>query len=724
MNLDKTPISGRLLFDGGRFCLLSDKVECEGGGVILIKEDGSIVNKTGNSEKIWKPRKPAEGMPVYAGSFPVLNAVYDLALQELDECKNPDGTFSTGKEWNTIWTRDTAYSTYLGLSFVDSGACRKTLEKRIAVNGEIEQDTGTGGSWPVSTDRVIWGIAAWEVYLMDGDHDWLSMACHTLEETCLHDDLVVCDLVGLMRGESSFLDWREQSYPEWMTPSDIAESVALSTMVLHRKARAVLYEMYTELGRLERADYWRDQGEKLDLMIERLFWVPLQGIYGQFIYGRGYPVLSERVDNLGEALCVLFDVARGERAKQVVANMPRCPMGIPCFYPLKNGGGPAYHNDAVWPLVEGAYVMAAAKVRNGDAVMAGLASLTRLALCCGTNKENVHIHTGGDEGLVSSSDRQLWSIAAVLGSFYKGLFGIGVCVNELLFTPCVPDSLKGRHELKGLVWRDLTFDLVLDGSGSEILSCTINGKEALPVLSCSCNGHYTVEIVLGRQTGAGGSVRQVSVAYDLPVPAWGVPGVDLAWNPVEGADYYRVYRNGVPIAQTEETVYVPLYPKNHCHYQVMAVSLDGRESFLNEPHEYVPNNARVETRPSGLSGDDVWVSRIENSSGASFHDIMIARDGVYRVDAYYANGTGSLRDGNTCALRSLFLNGERAGSIIMPHLGEPGQWDHLGYSSGLEIFMSRGVYKVEMSYQVEDENINYFVNTSLIKNLRFTRIGD
>ena len=44
--------------------------------------------------------------------------------------------------------------------------------------------------------------------------------------------------LGLYRGETSFLDWREQTYPAWTRDNVvfIAQSFALSTNVLHYEA--------------------------------------------------------------------------------------------------------------------------------------------------------------------------------------------------------------------------------------------------------------------------------------------------------------------------------------------------------------------------------------------------------------------------------------------------------------------------------------------------------
>lgn len=74
----------------------------------------------------------------------------------------------------------------------------------------------------------------------------------------------------------------------------------------------------------------------------------------------------------------------------------------------------------------------------------------------------------------------------------------------------------------------------------------------------------------------------------------------------------------------------------------------------------------METRPCGLSGDEVWFSRVTESPDALCYNVNIDKPGVYRVDAFFANGTYDVSDGNTCALRSLYLNGRRAGTLAFP----------------------------------------------------------
>lgn len=47
---------------------------------------------------------------------------------------------------------------------------------KVDEDGRIIQDTGTGGSWPVSTDRMAWALAAWELYCVTGERSWLRTA--------------------------------------------------------------------------------------------------------------------------------------------------------------------------------------------------------------------------------------------------------------------------------------------------------------------------------------------------------------------------------------------------------------------------------------------------------------------------------------------------------------------------------------------------------------------
>lgn len=215
-------------------------------------------------------------------------------------------------------------------------------------------------------------------------------------------------------------------------------------------------------------------------MIEKFFRIPGSDLYGQYLYGRGYPVLSEKVDSLGNMLCVLLGHAHGAHAARMVAALPHCVYGIPCFHPQMPGRRGSVSQPGTWPFLEGYYAQAAAATGNECGLALALACMVRAALLCGTNKENLLLETGLDEGLLLSSDSQLWSIAGMLGGFYKGLFGLRVSPDSLEFRPCIPDSFAGVHELSGLQYRGMTVDARVSGQGRRIVRCRINGQGCGP----------------------------------------------------------------------------------------------------------------------------------------------------------------------------------------------------------------------------------------------------
>ena len=161
-----------------------------------------------------------------------------------------------------VWTRDVSYSSVLALAIVAPDAVRKSLVAKVDSAGRIIQDTGTGGSWPVSTDRMTWALAAWELYAVTGDRDWLRRAYDVIRRSAEADLHAIVDPeTGLALGETSFMDWREQSYPRWMEPRDIARSAAIGTNTVHYATYRILAEMAEALG--EPSTRWRETADRL-----------------------------------------------------------------------------------------------------------------------------------------------------------------------------------------------------------------------------------------------------------------------------------------------------------------------------------------------------------------------------------------------------------------------------------------------------------------------------
>lgn len=220
----------------------------------------------------------------------------------------------------------------------------------------------------MSSDRVVWAMAAWEIYKVTGDKSMLDEAIAAIENT-LNDDMRVVwnDTYKLMQGEQSYLDWREQTYPKWMQPKDIYESMCLGTNVMFAEAFKVRDAMIAESPDNNTIPMWLGIDKEIANSINNNLWIPNMGYYSEYLYGGVYPIQSQTVDNLGQALAIIFGVANQEMARSIISKTPYTPYGISSVYPQQPDTKP-YHNDAVWPFVQAYWNIAAAKAGNMAAV--------------------------------------------------------------------------------------------------------------------------------------------------------------------------------------------------------------------------------------------------------------------------------------------------------------------------------------------------------------------
>ncbi|HEY8972308.1 MAG TPA: hypothetical protein VIM64_24555, partial [Puia sp.] len=223
----------------------------------------------------WELSKDIAAFPRYRSPFPISDALYNLSLEEMCRAVEQDSTFRTGKEWAGVWTRDVSYSIILSMAYMQPAVAMNSLLRKVNGKGRIIQDTGTGGAWPCSTDRMIWAVAAWEIYLATGDEDWLRTAYRVIKNSMEDDDHIAYDRVtGLVMGESSFLDWREQTYPRWMQPADIFQSECLGTNAVHFRANEVLSKMAHLLHDEVTAQKRAAVAEQIRRGINRYLWLP------------------------------------------------------------------------------------------------------------------------------------------------------------------------------------------------------------------------------------------------------------------------------------------------------------------------------------------------------------------------------------------------------------------------------------------------------------------
>jgi hypothetical protein len=730
------------------------------------------------------------GWPAISTKNDMFDALYALAMEEVRQCSvsaiqdgayndghpiqcPPGGCFETGRLWTFAWTRDTAYAVDLGLAALDPTRSRNTLELKLSElrsggGSQLVQDTGSGGSYPVSSDRVVWAIGAWQTlkFLSGTERDeFLNAAFEGVRNTIEHDRQVVFDQsLGLYRGEQSFLDWREQSYPLW-TANDTVQihmSKALSTNVGHLRLLEIGSEMAAELGETGLAETYQTWADDLRATLDTTMYQQGSGMYSTFITTFLDPAPAAHFDLLGSSFAVLAEVGSVERLRSVVEGYPHLPKGPPVIWPQQKEI-PIYHNRGIWPFVTAYMIRAARKVRNDAVVGHDVRSLMRGAALNLSNMENFEVVSGlawYDDGPYSgpvvNSQRQLWSVAGYVSMVHDVMFGLEATQTGIRFEPYITRDLRNdlfsgaeTLVLNGFPYagRTITVVVELPETSSEetgaysVGETRLNGEpvtgEITPDMLESEN---LVEITLSDDPDPGSSMTLVEDTSDyrtlfgpfaptisdvsesgghlqVTFAGGGEPASEIAFN---------IYRDGVQVASDlpgDTTVWTdpdttPSSP-SHCYTVEAYFLLSGNTSQRAKPFCYWGvGYDRIATIPAG-DFDTVGGTYVLNHGrhhyegwGEPDHTITIhgfspSFTGPHLLQTVYGNGAGPISTGITCAVKRITVqeqNGPVVGSgfLVMPHLGT---WDAWTGSNFVRVELdSSKTYDIVISH--DDATIN------------------
>ncbi len=711
----------------------------DGDGIFETK---LVLNAKSDLKKIdtvWKLTKDIAAFPQYQSSHVIADAIYNMSLEEMEKAVEKDSTLRTGAEWAGVWTRDVSYSIILSMAYMQPQVAKNSLRRKVNKRKRIIQDTGTGGAWPISTDRMIWAVAAWEIYLATGDEDWMKEAYEIIKNS-LEDDYKVCydKETGMVKGESSFLDWREQTYPKDFGGSLIFESQCLGTNAAHYQANRVAAKMAGIQGDSSAANLFNSMAEKIRTGINTYLWQEEKGYYGQYIYGQFYKPLSSKSEALGEALSVIFDIADEERQQRVVASTPVVDFGIPCIYP-QIPGIPPYHNNGIWPFVQTFWLWAGAKVGNEQSVMESIAAIYRPSALFLTNKENFVAQNGDFSGTVINSSNMLWSLSGNISLVHKVLFGIRFTENGLAFKPFVPSKLKGERTLKNFSYRNAVLDIELSGYGDKIAAISIDGKELENgLITADLTGKHSIKIILNNEFSHQGKINKVENRFSVatPYPNFDAHATDTtgnisySWYRVEGAVAYEIFRDGKFYKSTKDTL-ITMDSTDLHKYHVRVIDKMGEHSFFThimfqsnpgyKIYQMVEaeNVAPFSTFPSkGFHGEG-FIEISKGSNRVVNFEVEIKEGGLYAINFKYANGNGPINTENKCAIRSIYVNDSLTGAVVFPQLGT-NEWSAWGYSNTTSCRFKVG--KQILSLRMEDwnENMNGEINQALIDFMSIT----
>ena len=676
------------------------------------------------------------------------DALFALTMKELDQLavsEIKDGNynynnpikaevFETGAKWHYVWTRDLAYAADLSLALMNPtrvqnglnfklSAFRETTEQQY--DGEqIVQDTGTGGSWPISTDRTTWALGAERLLsALDGEEysQFAERAYKAISNTLEADRLAAFDTKsGLYTGEQSFLDWREQTYSTW-TPDDvntIGSSKALSTNVVHYRAlklAAKLAEQYDSTNAVKYSEW----AEQLKSDINAQFWNAERGMYVSYLFDNGKDIAVDKYDMLGEALAIISGIATDTQAKQIMSNYPHSEFGVPVYFP-QQPDVPVYHNRAIWPFVTAYSLRAAHQTQNVAAANNAIQSLVRGTATNLSNMENlewlsgksfiIHSDHGEDpslDGPVINSQRQLWSVGGYLNMVVETIFGIHTETGQLeikpFITSWVRNNLLAQSDeitLENFAFKGKTYSVTVE----------------LPEVSEDETGYYPVEnvtldqegnyrVTLGGLVSVESEVKLVSgVApyasedsrvYSPQEPTLVATSADNSVNiAVESKYNVNLYRNGDLIQSNVAAQTYTDVPEGFACYIAESINEQG---FRSNPSQPVCIGEEIRIKLEGNYQplkEDVSVVTVNKDSGAvnGLESFSVPSSGTYQFDAWYNNNLGQLNTGITNAVKLLEVTDESGtvvgqGYLQMGHIGES---QGMRYSTAIEVKLEQG----------------------------------
>lgn len=679
-----------------------------------------------NGENIRKKvNRVSEEFPELSTGYPMIDMLYALAMEEVQLDINQNGFFTAGAEWNQAWTRDMSYAIWLSLAVPFNKVSIDSLRTRI-FNNKILQDTGTGGSYPCSSDRVVWLIAAYETALLAGNPEFYKEVYEVGKNTLLQDLEIIYDKERkLYRGEESFLDWREQTYPRWMKPADIAESFSSGTNVVHYAALEILAKMAESLGKKDDSIMWKNYAVELKEGLNKELWSEERGYYAAYLIDGIFPEKYEGYDNLGNALSILFGLCDGEKAVSMLNYYKAGDYGFPVVTPQLNRIQP-YHNDAVWPFVQGYRALAAAKVKDLDTFTEEFFTLIRSAALFGTFKENLVASTGAKKTL-KNSDRQLWSIAAYIGLVYRGLVGINFTEAGIKLTPVVPESFKAIVRLNRFVYNDSVLNFEIQGNGADVVAIYFDGekKPVDYVIPADLKGEHKVTVVLKMGTKVEKHEAKYSSTEEIKVvetAGFNEEG-NLKWNG-KPESTYAVFCNGEKIGETQGVTFKIESDDSLCkEYWVGEIKnglpilkgfpiwtepaaavifaeaekaqfIGGEFSDKLRPKTAKPVSVEPGKRFSRLSFNgkgfiDNWGGEVSDSIEFVVKKV---KAGDYILDVRYQN-PGPINTGEKCALRELEVNGKNIRVVYFPHSGNPREWE---LTAGIRVRLENGTNNIKL----------------------------
>ncbi len=639
------------------------------------------------SKKRWQIKQLPAGYPVVHTGAKLVDALYNMATSTIHRNKVNGNYVKRNSSVNDI-----TYPITLSLACLDPEAAMTSL-KMVVKDGRISHES-KGELWPVVSDDISWASAAWETYCVTGNKEWLRYAYDVVRQSIEQDyETNFDEYERLMHGGTWYSLTGNLYYPSWMQLTHIYESMSLTNNAQYAHAFEILNDMCDELD-IE-SEYGPLALEMRDAINEQ-FWNERKGYYSQYTYLPAYPIQSPCIDNLGQALCVLWNIANDDRAENLIMKTPLAPYGVTVTSPHYSSGGMLNQSELSFPMIQAFWNIASAKTGNEHSLRRGLGALYRLpALYC-TYKSWCNAYTGEtqDEG-----DGSLGAAAANASMVFRVYAGITFLPNGIELNPFIPVFLKGKKEIKGFKYRRAVLDITIEGTGNDIESIKVDGVSSHDnFIQSTLTGRHTVHITMCNNNRALQEITVSDSSFSLPATpemSWrnGVARIEN----YDGNMHYRRVINGQLSYSLRDTTFDTRVDGDR--FSVRAVLATGKYSmgYVSNPYLYTPMSRIFHFAP--WTGNGTVAHLVESGGGMNERIVIQAivdAPGTYLMDVRYANGNGNVSSTGTCAARKVIVNTHRQGTLVMPALGLD-EWHRMGMTNMVRVDLLQGRNDIEIT---------------------------
>ena len=610
----------------------------------------------------WHIDKLNEDFPQYHSSQMLVDALYNMAIDDVARGVERGGKAATREAYVPI---------YLSLAYLAPEYSKALLKLGVDGDSLLRNE-----SWPVMSDHALWAVAAWEVYAVTGDKEWLKYAFGVASKTLLEDLRVMMNRpVGLMRGvfcQNYGLGFRTL-YPQWMDGADLFETMSLGNNVAYQAAFDALGQMADALGSDDAGS--ADVAARLKEAVNQRFWDENAGMYRGVAYCNPGSMLLPVTDNFAQALSVLFGIADDDRAETLVARTPIPSYGVPMMFPGVQGQMAGQLTNAE---MQALWNIAAAHVGNENALRRGLGAMWRAAALFGGYR-NYYACYGNGSPLDGEKPHSVAAAAGCAAMVFRVIAGMNFLPNGIEFDPTVPECLKGTKRIVGFRYRRSTLDISIEGTGNDIGEMFVDDAPAADnFLPDTLTGHHVVRIVMARSGNKTQNVALTSKPHVLPTAPI------VAWNGAFGrivnyaaGNGYRIVVNGTQNYSVVDSTFKAPFSRGMNVAAMVCVNKDG-VSQISRPYVYAGGMRTfvAETANANMNDSTAVVRLNVNVSGRYYADIS------------YANGSDGLWCSPGCVVE-VSANTHLQGFAVTPTLGS-GVWKKTGHSSVVELDLVKG----------------------------------